>query len=145
MTYRVLADILFLIHFAFIAYVVLGGFVSRRWPRTTFAHLPVAAYGVAISVVGWTCPLTPLEWEMRLRATGQGYEGGWIEHYIVPLIYPAGLTPTIQLGVAIALVGLTLFAYFPLLRTWRASRTSEKTGVSENTPGSPPALDSRGK
>ncbi|MBA2663646.1 MAG: DUF2784 domain-containing protein [Bradymonadaceae bacterium] len=116
MLYRLIADILFLVHFAFILFVIFGGFLSRRWPKAAGVHLPVAAYGVGISVVGWTCPLTPLEWHFRWHAGAEGLEGGWIDHYIVPLIYPAGLTPGIQLGLAIGLVGLTLLAYWPFLK-----------------------------
>lgn len=116
MLYRILADFLFTIHFAFIAFVIFGGFLSRRWPRATYFHIPTALYGVAISVIGWTCPLTPWEWSLRAKATGENIEGGWIENYIVPLIYPPGLTPTMQIGVALLLVGITVVAYMPLMR-----------------------------
>ena len=76
----------------FIAWVVLGGLVVLRWPRLAWLHLPAVAWGVWIELTGGVCPLTPLEQRLRLAAGEAGYSGGFIEHYLGALIYPAGLT-----------------------------------------------------
>ncbi len=113
MAYRALADLVVAGHLAFIGFVVLGGLLvrGRRW--IALLHLPCAAYGAAIEVGGWICPLTPLE--NRLRALGgeRGYAGGFIEHYIVPIVYPPGLTPRLQLalGIAVAAGNVAIYAW----------------------------------
>lgn len=111
MIYRLAADLVLLIHLAFILYMVLGGFLTWRWPRTAFVHLPVAAYGVAISLMGWICPLTPLEDRLRRQAGAAGLEGSFIEHYVLFVIYPPGLTPTVQVILATLLGVVTTVAY----------------------------------
>jgi hypothetical protein len=123
MLWRLLADVVLVLHLAFIAFVVLGG-LFVRWRRWfVFVHLPCALYGVAIEVFGWICPLTPLE--NRLRALGgeQGYRGGFVEHYLVPLIYPDALTPAVQGGLAfaVALTNALVYAWaiLPAARTAR--------------------------
>ena len=119
--YRVLADLVMLFHFAVILFIVMGGFLTWRWPRLAWVHLPAVAYGISISLVGWVCPLTPLESELRLRAGQRGFEGGFVEHYILPIIYPPGLTPQIQVLFALGLILLMGLAYgIPL---WRSRQT----------------------
>lgn len=90
MIHAVLADLLLVVHLAFVVYVVAGGLLVawRRW--TAWIHVPCAAYGVAIELFGWICPLTPLEQALRRRAGETGYEGGFVEHYLEGLLYPAG-------------------------------------------------------
>jgi hypothetical protein len=108
-----MADIVVVIHFAFVLFVVLGGLLVLRWPRLAYVHLPAAAWGVLIEFAGWICPLTPLEQSLRQRAGGQGYSGSFIEHYLLPLLYPSALTRDIQLvlgSVALA-VNLGIYAY----------------------------------
>jgi hypothetical protein len=112
MLYRIAADALMLVHFAFILFVVLGGFLTWRWRRLAWVHIPAAAWGALIEFMGWICPLTPLEVSLRRAAGGAGYEGGFIAHYITPIIYPAGLTPTIQVILGVLLVLLNGVAYF---------------------------------
>lgn len=90
------ADGVVLLHFAFVLFVVFGGLLVLRRPRLAWVHLPVAVYGVAIEWIGWVCPLTPLENRLRRAAGEMGYEGGFVEHYLLPVLYPAGLTPTVQ-------------------------------------------------
>jgi hypothetical protein len=111
MLYRLAADTVVLLHLAFVVFVVVGGFLAWRWRRLAWAHVPCAAWGAAIELMGWVCPLTPLEVSLRRHAGQAGYEGGFIEHYITPIIYPAGLTPTIQIGLGLLLVTLNVLAY----------------------------------
>ena len=116
MTYRVLADAVLVLHLAFIAFALLGGLGVLRWPRLAWLHLPAALWAAGISFVGWICPLTPLE--NRLRRTGgeAGYEGGFIDHYIAPVIYPEGLTRGIQVALGAVVIALNLAIYLRLLR-----------------------------
>jgi Protein of Unknown function (DUF2784) len=96
MPYRRLADLVVLVHALFVVFVLLGGLLVLRWPRVAWLHLPAAAWGVLIEFAGWICPLTPLENALRTRGGGAAYTGGFIEHYLLPVLYPAGLTKTLQ-------------------------------------------------
>src|SRR5512144_911769 len=96
MLYQRLADLVVVIHFAFVLFVVLGAFLVLRWPRLAWVHLPAAVWGVLIEYAGWICPLTPLEHWLRRAAGESGYEGGFVEHYIIPVLYPLGLTRMTQ-------------------------------------------------
>ena len=91
-TFRLLADVTVLLHGAFMAFVVVGGLLAWRWRRVVWVHVPCALWGAMVELAGWVCPLTPLENAFRARAGEAGYRGGFIEHYLVPAIYPAGLT-----------------------------------------------------
>ena len=99
-----LANLVVVVHLAFIAFAVFGGLLALRWPAVAWVHLPTAIYGVCIEFVNVTCPLTPLEVWLRRRAGETGYEGGFIDHYIVPLIYPAALTRRMQILLGLALL-----------------------------------------
>ena len=114
MLYRALADVVVSIHFLFVAFVLIGGFVAWRWRRVAWVHLPAALWGVAIELGGWVCPLTPLENALRARAGLAGYSGGFVEHHMLAWLYPAGLTPQKQvvLGVLAFLVNLTAYGIF---------------------------------
>lgn len=105
------ADLVVLVHALFIAFVVLGGLLTLRWPRAKWVHLPVAAYGAGIELIGWTCPLTPLENALRRAAGGVDYRGGFVEHYLIPLIYPAGLTPQVQLVLGLLVLAINVLVY----------------------------------
>ncbi len=107
-----LADLVVLVHAAFVGFVVLGGLLALRWPRAAWVHLPAAVWGAAIELTGLICPLTPLENWLRRRAGQPGYGGGFIEHYILPALYPAGLTRGVQvaLGLAAALFNAAIYA-----------------------------------
>ena len=111
MPWSLLADALVLLHFAFAAFVALGGFLAWRWPRLLWLHLPSLAWGLWIELSGAICPLTPLENALRLRAGTAGYGGGFLAHYLAGVLYPAGLTPHLQLVLALLLAALTLVAY----------------------------------
>ena len=84
-------------HAAFVVYVTLGGVLVLWWPRMAWAHVPAVIWGIAIEFGGWMCPLTPIENQLRQRSESAGYEGDFIEHYVLPLLYPANLTRTWQL------------------------------------------------
>jgi Protein of Unknown function (DUF2784) len=109
--YRALADLILALHLAFVLFVVLGGLLVLRWPRTAWLHIPAAIWGVLIEYTGWICPLTPLENSFRARGGEAGYSGGFIEHYIQPLLYPAGLTRSTQVVLGSVVLLLNLAAY----------------------------------
>ncbi|MAE22444.1 DUF2784 domain-containing protein [Pseudomonas chengduensis] len=119
MLWRMAADALVLVHLGFILFVLLGGLLALRWPRLIWLHLPAVAWGIVVECLHLGCPLTPWENQMRRMAGQAGYEGGFIEHYLIPLIYPAGLTPQIQLwlGAIVVLVNLVVYAW--LIWRWR--------------------------
>lgn len=94
--HALLADAVVVLHLAFVVFVVLGGLAVLRWPRLAWLHLPAAAWGVLIEFAGWICPLTPLENSLRRHAGEAGYEGGFVEHYVTLLLYPAGLSRITQ-------------------------------------------------
>lgn len=94
---RLAADVIVAVHAAFVVYVTLGGVLVLRWPRMAWAHVPAVIWGIAIEFGGWMCPLTPIENQLRQRSGSAGYEGDFIEHYVLPLLYPANLTRTWQL------------------------------------------------
>lgn len=120
MTLRLAADAVLVLHLAFIAFAALGGLLVVRWPRAAWLHLPAVAWGVWIELSHGICPLTPLENALR-RAAGQaGYPGGFIDHYLAALIYPAGLTPRHQLAIAAVLVAVNIVLYGWALRRHRA-------------------------
>ncbi len=113
MAYAVLADLTALLHLAFIVFVVGGGFLLRRWPMLWSAHLAAAVWGAYVSLANEVCPLTPLEKWFSERAGSAGYPGGFIEHYLMPVIYPEALSPELQrmLGVGVILVNLVAYAW----------------------------------
>jgi hypothetical protein len=109
--YRALADLILALHLVFVLFVVLGGLLVLRWPRAAWLHVPAAIWGVLIEYTGWICPLTPLENSLRTRGGEAGYNGGFIEHYIQPLLYPAGLTRSTQVVLGSLVLVLNLTAY----------------------------------
>jgi len=121
--YRVLADLVLVVHLCFVLFVVLGGLAILRWPRLAFLHVPAAVWGVLIEYSGWICPLTPLENSLRVRGGEAGYSGGFIQHYIQPTLYPAGLTRPVQLVLGSIVLVLNLAAYAILLSRSRSRST----------------------
>jgi hypothetical protein len=111
MYYRLLADLVLIVHAAFVVFVMLGGLAALRWPRTAWVHLPVVLWGAGIEFFGGICPLTPLENHWRQLAGGQGYAGGFVEHYIIALLYPDGLTRTIQIGLGLLVIAVNVAIY----------------------------------
>lgn len=121
MMLRLAADALVVIHLAFIVFVVVGGFLAWRWRRLVWLHAPAAVWGALVEMAGWICPLTPWEVALRQRAGLVGYQGGFIEHYVIPIVYPAGLTPSIQLILGGLVLAVNAVAYVGLVRRRRAS------------------------
>ncbi|AEI78837.1 hypothetical protein CNE_1c35440 [Cupriavidus necator N-1] len=114
-----LADLVVIVHGLFILFVVAGGLLVLRWPRVAWLHLPAAAWGVLIEWSGWICPLTPLENTLRQAAGQAGYSGGFVERYLLPLIYPAGLTPAVQLWLGAVVLAVNVAVY---VLWWRRRR-----------------------
>jgi hypothetical protein len=114
--YRLLADLTVALHLAFLIFVVAGGFLARRYRWLLVPHLLCVAWGVYVEAAGALCPLTPLENWFAARAGRAGYQGSFIEHYLVPLIYPERLTRAMQWGLAGFVVAANAVAYALVLR-----------------------------
>lgn len=121
MLYRILADAVVVLHLGFVLFVVLGGLFVLRWPRAAWLHLPAVLWGAGIELGGGICPLTPLEIHLRRLGGEAGYAGGFVEHYILPVLYPEALTRGIQYILAGLVIGLNLAIYAIVLRR-RAAR-----------------------
>ena len=128
MSSHVLADLVVVIHALFILFVLAGGLLVLRWRWVAWLHLPAVTWAVLLEVNGWLCPLTPLEQHLRQAAHGTAYPGGFIEHYLLPLIYPAGLTREIQLYLAIIVVVVNILVYGLVFRRWHARRNRAMPG-----------------
>ena len=124
-----LADVLVVLHLLFVAFVGLGGLLVLRWPWVAWVHLPAAVWGVGIELTGGICPLTPLEQELRRRAGEAAYQGDFVSHYLLPVLYPAGLTRGAQLGLAALVVGVNLAVYAVVLRRRRSTAPRIRTGA----------------
>ncbi len=111
MIYRLGAEFVLLTHFSFVVFVVVGGFVALRWPKLIYVHVPAAVWGAWIEFAGWICPLTPLENSLRRMAGDAGYEGGFIEHYLLGVLYPRGLTTQVQVILGIIVIAANILAY----------------------------------
>jgi hypothetical protein len=119
MIYLVLANLVLIIHVAFIIFVVLGGLLSLRWRWMVWLHLPAAVWGMLIEFSDWTCPLTTFEINWLQAAGEAGYAGGFMEHYLIPLIYPLGLTSTVQLLLGFGVVATNALVYMLIWKRWR--------------------------
>jgi hypothetical protein len=117
-SHRLLADLVVSIHFAFVLFVLLGGLLAFRWRWVPCLHLPAAVWGVFVELTGRICPLTPLENWLRGAAGQAGYQGDFVEHYVMPALYPEGLTRNIQLVLAAVVVVVNVAIYAAL---WRRS------------------------
>jgi hypothetical protein len=121
MLYQVLADIVACVHAAFVAFVVLGGVLAIRWRRLVWLHVPAAIWGALIEFADWVCPLTPLENALRGRAGDAGYGDGFVQHYLLRALYPAGLTRSVQVALGTLVIVVNILAYVALLRRGRRS------------------------
>ena len=115
MGWRLLADLVVGLHLAFAGFVVFGGFLAWRWRRAAIVHIPALAWGFWVELSGQICPLTPLEIHFRHLAGQAGYRGGFLDHYVVPLLYPPWLTRPAQWVLAALLLTINLTAYAMLL------------------------------
>jgi hypothetical protein len=122
--YRWLANGVVVLHALFIVFVVFGGFLAWRKRWIAAVHVPCAVWGILIEYRGWICPLTPLENAFRSRAGEQGYSGGFIEHYLLPAIYPTGLTTQVQVILGTLVLLINLLAYGVLLHRLRRGAIS---------------------
>ena len=109
------ADLLVLLHLLFILFVVAGALLVLWKPWIAWLHLPAALWGAAVEFGGWICPLTPLEQALRAAAGAEGYRSGFIEHYLLPVIYPGVLTREIQFVLGLAVVAVNAPVYWWLL------------------------------
>ena len=121
MIYRALADLVVTLHLGFVLFVVSGGLLVMRWPGLAWIQIPAAVWGVLIEYAGWICPLTPLENWLRSRGGEAGYAGGFVEHYLLPTLYPQGLTRGTQLVLGSLVLVINAAAYGTLLMRTRRS------------------------
>ena len=117
---RLAAELVILVHFAFVAFVVLGALLVPYRPRIAFAHVPAVIWGAATELLGIVCPLTPLEQRLWRQAGETGYAGDFLDHYLTSILYPTGLTRATQIGLGAALLALNLALYgYALVRRLR--------------------------
>ena len=129
---RIAADAVLVLHLGFIVFALLGAALAIRWRLLPLVHLPAAAWGVYIELSGRICPLTWLENHFRLRAGQAGYSESFIEHYLVALIYPPGLTREIQFAIAGVVLAVNAAIYtWLLLRSRSAARPATQHKRSE--------------
>ncbi|MDJ0803663.1 MAG: DUF2784 domain-containing protein [Desulfobacterales bacterium] len=121
---RFMADATLVVHLLFIVFAVVGAFAALRWRWLIWVHLPCALWAVAIEWGGWICPLTPLEVFFRRCASQAGFAGGFVQHYLLPVIYPPNLTRDIQIGLGVFVLGINLLAYALVVRRtgWKRRR-----------------------
>jgi hypothetical protein len=123
MPYRIGADLVLLAHFTFVGFAVLGGFLNLVNHAWVWTHLAVVVWSSVVNLAGWTCPLTPLEKFLRQRAGGAGYEGGFVRHYIGPLVYPRGMPRRLELVAGVSIVAWNGLVYAVALPAVRSLRT----------------------
>ncbi len=113
MLYRALADLVVILHLGFVVFAVGGALLVLRWGRVAWVHVPAAIWAALIEFAGWICPLTPLEKWLRMQGGGSGYPGGFVAHYILPILYPRGLTREVQiiLGILVVLINLGIYGW----------------------------------
>ena len=127
MTWRLAADGLVALHMAFVVFVAAGGLLVMRRPSLAWLHLPAVAWGAYAELTATVCPLTPIENALRHAAGDAGYTGSFIDRYVMPLLYPAGLTPIDQRWIGIAVVVVNVVAYaFVLLRLRQRRRSANR-------------------
>jgi hypothetical protein len=122
MLFQALADLVVVAHLGFIVFALLGALLALRWPGVLWVHAPAAVWAVAIELGGWICPLTPLENSLRRAGGAAGYPSGFIEHYLLPVIYPPGLTREIQIVLGLGLLAINALVYRAVWYRWRKRR-----------------------
>jgi hypothetical protein len=119
MAYRAAADAILVTHLAFVLFALFGALLVLRWPRLAWLHIPAVVWAAFIEFSGTICPLTPLEVALRQRAGQAGYGGGFIDHYVVSLLYPEGLTRAAQTVLGAMVVALSAAIYIVAFRRRR--------------------------
>jgi hypothetical protein len=112
MAYCILADLVVIVHLGFILFVVFGGMLVLRWRSVLWLHLPAVVWGVLIEFAGWTCPLTPLENWLRDMGEEAGYRDGFVEYYLLSVLYPKGLTRNLQMALGFVALAVNLPIYW---------------------------------
>ena len=123
MLYNSLADLVLVLHGFFVLFVLLGGFLVLRKYRVAWYHIPAVFWAASIEFFGWICPLTPLENMLRERGGVAGYDVGFVEHYIVSILYPASLTRQMQIGFGLIVLSVNIGIYFT---AWNRMRKAGK-------------------
>jgi hypothetical protein len=108
---RLLADIILFFHFAFVVFAIFGGLIVLYKPRVAWVHVPVVLWSAVINLASWICPLTPLENFFRSAAGQAGYKGGFVEHYIAPLVYPGGMPRELEIVAGVSILVWNGFMY----------------------------------
>ena len=120
MFYRILADLVVIGHFAFVLFVIFGGFFVLRSKRVAWIHVPFVLWAIIIEFAGWICPLTPLEILLRRKGGALAYRSGFIEHYILPVLYPVMLTRRLQIILGFLVIAINLGIYWWVwCRSWK--------------------------
>jgi hypothetical protein len=122
MMLRIAADGVLVLHLAFMLFVIGGAGLAFRFPRIVWLHLPAAFWGAWVEIAGRICPLTTLENALRAQAGQQGYTDSFVEHYLLPVIYPPGLTQSVQFALAAFVILVNAALYGWLLRRRRKTR-----------------------
>ncbi len=129
---RLAADLILAIHLGFIAFVVLGGLLALRYRWIACVHVPAAVWGAYVEISGRICPLTTWENSLRRSAGESGYGESFLENYVVPIIYPAGLTRSVQFAIAGLVIVANVVIYGWLL--YRLKKSSDMTEISISSP-----------
>lgn len=138
--YQLAADGLVVVHLLFVLFVITGGFLVLRNKKWAFVHLPAALWAATVEFAGWFCPLTPLENWLRLQGGGVRYTAGFVEHYLLPLLYPTALTRELQITLGLSVIVLNGLVYF---RVYRRRRPAPPQPARQYRPA--PAADSSGR
>jgi hypothetical protein len=117
MFYKLAADAVVFLHLGFVLFVVAGGLLVFRWRWIALLHLPAVVWAVLLEFYGWLCPLTPLELSLRVAGGQAGYGGGFVEHYILPVLYPDELGRSLQIAMGGFVIVINIALYGWLL--WR--------------------------
>jgi len=127
MLYCILADFVVVLHLVFVLFVVCGGILVLRWRPALWVHLPSAVWGIWIEVAGWTCPLTPLENWLRDMGEEVGYTSGFVEHYLLSILYPAGLTRNLQMALGFTALAVNVVVYWRIFSRARGVSVPRRT------------------
>lgn len=130
MNYDFLADLVVLVHLLFVVFALLGGLLVLRWLPLVFLHVPCMLWAATVEFLGLVCPLTPLEISLRQRAGQAGYEGGFVEEYLVPILYPGSLTPAIQIVLGFVVLAVNAWVYVLVIRKYRWGQSFSRSSSS---------------
>ena len=125
MFYKFLADLVVVLHSFFVLFVLLGGFLVLWKPSVAWYHLPAVFWAAWLEFSGWICPLTPLENLLRQKGGVSGYDAGFVEHYIVPILYPTSLTRQMQFTLGMIVLSLNIGVYFIVWMRMRKLRKNQ--------------------